>query len=170
MEQTIVLVGFMGVGKTTIGQALARKLDFQFIDTDQRIEASMGMQTTEIFRVHGEAFFRQKEKETISQLVKEKKTVLSLGGGAFLQDAIRDACLQDGIVICLSLSFDAWKERLDDLLPTRPILQGKSLAEIEELFYNRQAIYQSYHQKIVTDTLTPEEVADEIISFVLKEN
>lgn len=73
MDQTIVLVGFMGVGKTTIGQALARKLDFQFIDTDQRIEAEMGMQTTDIFRVHGEAFFRQKEKETITQLVKKKR-------------------------------------------------------------------------------------------------
>ncbi|MBY6086073.1 shikimate kinase [Priestia flexa] len=170
MDQTIVLVGFMGVGKTTIGQALARKLDFQFIDTDQRIEAEMGMQTTDIFRVHGEAFFRQKEKETITQLVKKKKTVLSLGGGAFLQAAIRDTCLQNGIVICLSLSFDGWKERLDDLLPTRPVLQGKSLVEIEELFYNRQAIYQSHHKKVVTDALTPEEVADEIIEFVLKKN
>lgn len=162
-EKSLVLIGFMGVGKTTVGEIIANNLNRQFIDIDAEIEKEFAMPITEIFNVYGEKVFRMKEKELIEKLVNSKGNILSLGGGAFLQEDIRNVCLDKSTVIFLHISWECWKERISELLESRPVLQGRTMEEIEELFNNRQKIYEQRHVKINTDHKTPEEVAIDII-------
>ncbi|ARK31210.1 shikimate kinase [Halalkalibacter krulwichiae] len=161
-EKSIVFIGFMGVGKTTIGKLVAQKLYRSFIDIDQEIEKEYGMPIPEIFQTIGEKAFREKEKETISRFCQQKLKVISLGGGAFLQEEIREMCLSNCIVFALDISWDRWKERLNIIIDNRPVLKGRSIDEIEELFYSRQEIYSNHNSKLVTDDLDVEEVADYI--------
>ncbi|WP_249871271.1 shikimate kinase [Oceanobacillus saliphilus] len=161
-EQSIVLIGFMGVGKTTIGRAVAKKLYRDFIDIDEEIEKKFNMPTSEIFKMYGEKTFRQTEKETIIHACKQKLKIISVGGGAFLQEEIRDACLSHCIIFFLDLSWDSWKERISLLIDSRPVLQGKTIDEIQQLFYDRQPIYEDHHSRVITDNLVEDEVADYI--------
>ncbi|MEH7607098.1 shikimate kinase, partial [Priestia megaterium] len=92
-EKSIVFIGFMGVGKTTIGEMVAKKLYRDFVDIDQEIEREFNMPTSQIFKEHGETFFRQKEKEVINRLSQQRLKIISLGGGAFLQEEIQEICL-----------------------------------------------------------------------------
>ncbi len=162
-EKSIVFIGFMGVGKTTIGQLVAKKLYRDFIDIDEVIEKEYGMPVTEIFKKIGEKAFREKEKEIITGLCKKKLQVLSLGGGAFLQEEVRNVCLSECIVFFLDLSWESWKERISLIIDSRPVLQGKSLEEIEELFKKRQELYSAHHSKVTTDNKEVEEIADYIV-------
>ncbi len=161
--QSIVFIGFMGVGKTTIGQKVARKLYRDFIDIDQEIEKEFNMPTTEIFKKFGEKAFRQKEKSVIESLSQQQLKIISVGGGAFLQEDIRNICLTNCIVFYLDLSWEYWKERIGLLIDSRPVLQSRSLEEIEELFYTRQEIYSYHHSKVNTNDLDVDEVADFIV-------
>ncbi len=161
--KNIVLIGFMGVGKTTIGRLLAEKLERPFIDIDQEIESEYQMPITEIFSELGEKAFREKEKNVIKNYCKQKQKVLSLGGGAFMQEEIRETCLANSIVVHLDISWEAWKERLSLLVESRPVLQGKTLEEVEVLFYERQSFYKG-HTQIITDGLTEEDIADQVMA------
>ena len=163
-EKSIVFIGFMGVGKTTIGKLVAEKLNREFIDIDEEIEKEYGMKVSEIFNKIGERAFREKEKSVITSLCEQKSKILSLGGGAFLQGDIRKVCLSASFVIFLDLSFDNWKERISQIIDSRPVLQGKSLDEMKELFYKRQEIYSNHHLKVITDNQDPEEIANLIIN------
>lgn len=162
-ERSIVFIGFMGVGKTTIGKLVAKKLYRDFIDIDVELEKEFKMPIPQVFQQLGEKAFREKEKELIIRLSTQKLKVLSLGGGAFLQEEIRKACLDSCIVFFLDLSWDSWKERISLIINNRPVLQGKSMGEIEELFYSRQGIYSEHHSRVNTDHLDIEEVADYIV-------
>ncbi|PEZ69414.1 shikimate kinase [Bacillus sp. AFS017274] len=161
--QSIVFIGFMGVGKTTIGQKVARKLYRDFIDIDQEIEKEFKMPTTEIFKKFGEKTFREKEKSVIENFSQQQLKIISVGGGAFLQEDIRNICLSNCIVFYLDLSWEYWKERIGLLIDSRPVLQSRSLEEIEELFYTRQEIYSYHHSKVNTNDLDVDEVADFIV-------
>lgn len=166
-QKNIILIGFMGAGKTTIGQLLAEKLGRDFLDADQEIERKHGMPVTEIFKSMGEPAFRQMEKDYILELCHEsREKVVSLGGGSFMQDEIRSACLDNGIVYHLDLTWESWKERFEDLIDTRPILQSRSLEEIEELFNSRKRIYADNHRTVAVDALTPEQIADVMVEQV----
>lgn len=162
-EKSIILIGFMGVGKTTVGQKLAQRLGRPFIDIDKEIEKEYGMTVTEIFNRFGEKEFRKKEREIISRYCQKKLKVFSLGGGAFLQKEIQDICLKSGIVFYLDISWEAWKKRLKFLIDSRPVLQGKSEEEIKELFYKRQKIYSRHTFKISTDHKKVEEIVEEMV-------
>ena len=164
MEKNIVLIGFMGCGKTTIGKILAEKLSRDFVDIDEEIEKEFQIPTTEIFEQYGESVFRKKEKEVIEQYCRQKQKIISVGGGAFLQEEVKNICLEKCLVIFVDLSWDAWKDRISLLIDSRPILKGKSMDEIKKLFYTRQSIYERHHYKISTDNLIPEEAADSIIN------
>ncbi|WML44229.1 shikimate kinase [Neobacillus sp. PS3-40] len=162
-EKSIVFIGFMGVGKTTIGQLVAKKLFRTFIDIDKEIENIYQMPTTQIFKTIGEKAFREKEKSLISQFSSQKLKIISVGGGAFLQKEVRDICLANCVVIYLDMSWESWKERLNILIDSRPILQGLSLKEIEELFYKRQESYSVHHSKLTIDNLEIEYIVDYLI-------
>ena len=162
-EKSIVFIGFMGVGKTSIGEAVAKKLYRDFIDIDKEIEKEYKMPCTEIFKTVGEKVFREKEKSIINHFSNQPLKIISVGGGAFLQDEIQKICLSNCIVFYLDLSWDSWKDRISLLIDSRPVLQGKSLEQIQELFYDRQKIYSVHHSKVETDNLDIDEVADYIV-------
>jgi shikimate kinase len=162
-EKSIVFVGFMGVGKTTIGKLVAKKLYRDFLDIDEEIEKEFGMPTTKIFEVHGEKTFRERERSMITKLSKQPLNIISVGGGAFLQEEIRKVCLENCLVFYLDLAWDSWKERISLIIDSRPVLQNKNLKEIEELFYSRQSAYALHNSKVDTANLNPDEVADYIV-------
>jgi shikimate kinase len=164
-DKSIVFIGFMGVGKTTIGKKVAAKLNRDFIDIDEQIEKEYNMPVSQIFSEFGETEFRDREKSLIASLAEQNQKVISVGGGAFLQEEIRQTCLESCIVIFLELSLEAWKDRLGLIIDSRPVLRGKSMEEMEELFYKRQDIYRNHHLKISTDHKSVEEIAD----FIVKE-
>jgi shikimate kinase len=91
----IVLVGFMGCGKSTVGRMLARELGWGFLDMDRRVEERCGKRIPEIFAEHGEAFFRRQEREVAEEIRGAERLVVAAGGGAFASDETRDA-LRDG--------------------------------------------------------------------------
>src|SRR5690625_1814071 len=111
-EKSLVFIGFMGVGKTTVAQLVAKKLYRDFIDIDEEIEKEFNLPTTEIFKQIGEKKFREKEKEYVLHYCKQPLKVISLGGGAFMQEEIRKACLEHSIVFYLDISWDSWKEQI----------------------------------------------------------
>jgi shikimate kinase len=162
--KTLVFIGFMGAGKTTVGKLVAQKLNRKFIDTDDVIEKEFGMPIPEVFKTYGEPVFREKEKSVIADLSGKTNLVLSLGGGAFLQEEIREACLSNANVIFLDISFESWKDRLELIIDNRPVLQGKSMEETKELYKKRQEVYANHHIKIQVDNKTPDEIADEILA------
>ncbi|UTR13584.1 shikimate kinase [Salipaludibacillus sp. LMS25] len=165
-EKSIVLIGFMGVGKTTIGQLVAEKLSRDFIDIDKVIEDNYGMPITDIFEKVGERAFREKEKDVIIHFSEKKQNVLSLGGGAFLQEDVRQVCLKKCLVFYLDVSWEAWKERIPMLIDSRPVLKDKSIEEIEALFYARRHIYSDHHWHIETDHREIEDIADYIVALL----
>ncbi|RKQ35546.1 shikimate kinase [Oceanobacillus halophilus] len=164
VKKSIVLIGFMGVGKTTVGKEIARKLNRNFVDIDHVIEREFNMPTTEIFKEYGEETFRKKEKELIKRYTQHRKLVISVGGGAFLQEEVKYLCLSSAVVVFLNISWDTWKDRIYFLTRTRPNLQGKSIEEIKQLFIERQPIYKDHHIKIDTDNLNIGEAAYKVIN------
>jgi len=162
-EKSIVFIGFMGVGKTTVAQLVAKKLYRDFIDIDHEIEQEFGMPTTDIFEKFGEAMFRQKEKEYVFKFSEQPLKIIALGGGAFLQKEIREQCLDNNIVFYLDISWDSWKDRLHMLVDSRPILQNKPLEDIEELFNERKSMYEEHNSSLNTDNTDVEEIANYII-------
>lgn len=162
-EKSLVFIGFMGVGKTTVAQIVAKKLYRDFIDIDEEIEKEFGIPTTDIFKQIGEKEFRKKEKEYVLHYCKQPLKIISLGGGAFLQDEIREVCLDHAIVFYLDISWEAWKDRLHLLVDSRPILQDKSIEDIEILFNDRKETYAMHNSKVDTDESDQETVADYII-------
>lgn len=162
-KKSLVFIGFMGVGKTTVAKVIAKKRRLTFIDIDQAIEKEFGMPTTNIFEKFGEKKFREKENEYVLRYSKLPNKIISLGGGAFLQESIRQACLKDTTVIFLDISWEEWKRRLPILTHSRPVLQNKSMAEIKELFYARKKTYSKHHLKVVTDKMNQETIANHIL-------
>jgi len=162
-EKSIVIIGFMGVGKTTVGKLVAKKLYRDFIDIDKVIENSFNIPILDVFKLVGEQSFREREKEIIKENCTQKLKVISLGGGAYLQEEVRKVTLENCIVIFLDITWELWKERLNIIIDTRPVLQGKTTEEIEKLFCQRQELYNSHHSKLETDNLNPDDIADYIV-------
>jgi shikimate kinase len=166
-EKNIVLIGFMGVGKTTIGQLVAKKLYRDFIDVDQEIEKRHQMSIPAIFEQMGEDYFRKVERELIIDLCTNTRLkIISLGGGAYLQEEVRKACLSHGIVVFLDLSWENWKERLPSIVHDRPLLKNKTLEEIKQLFEQRKQAYSQHHYRVATDGLDPETVATRVMELI----
>lgn len=163
-EKNIAFIGFMGAGKTTIGQLVAKKLYRDFIDIDQEIERIHQMPVSQIFEKLGEASFRKMERELIVSLCTGTRLkIISLGGGAYLQEEVKKACLSHCLVFFLDLSWESWKERIPLIIDSRPVLQNKSLDEIEELFMKRRDAYSINHSQFTTSEIDPETAADRIV-------
>jgi len=136
--RNIVLVGFMGAGKTTIGKVLARKLDRRFIDLDREIEVNCAMAVSEIFRVHGEAFFREQERLTIRDLLPQSNTVIATGGGVMLQPENVANLKKYGWMVCLAASADTIINRIG-MDKTRPLLNAPNREELIGKFLQERA-------------------------------
>ncbi len=133
----IVLTGMPGSGKTTVGKKLARALHYPFKDSDQLIEKRIGLPCNEIFDLEGEAYFRQLEYEEVEKAL-QKKCVLSVGGGAFVQDKTRQLIQLHSFSIYLEAPLEILKQRLAGDY-TRPLLKDDSA--LERLYQERIPLY-----------------------------
>ena len=120
----IVLVGLMGVGKSTVGRRLANRLRVPFVDADTAIEQAAGMSIPEIFEHYGEPYFRDGERRVIARLVDGRPKVIATGGGAFINDETRALILEQATAIWLNASPEVLAERVKRR-DTRPLLRGK---------------------------------------------
>lgn len=121
----VYLVGYMGVGKSTLGKKLARYLNTSFSDLDTLIETDLGMTIPQIFREKGEHFFRAREKEILENQVSSRASfVLATGGGAVLSEEIMDRLTESGVVVWLKMSPKMLASRLEQSKGNRPLLEG----------------------------------------------
>jgi len=141
LAKTVVMVGMMGAGKTAVGQALARRLDVPFRDSDVAIEDAAAMSISEIFARDGEPFFREKEAQIIERLLTSDPAVLSTGGGAWLAERNRTAIARYGISVWLSADLDLLWNRVRHK-ETRPLLRtADPKATLTALFEERTPVY-----------------------------
>lgn len=161
MHQNIVLVGFMGTGKTTVGRILAEELEWTFTDTDAYIEAKAGMTISGMFQEHGEPYFRELETEALKELLQRRGQVVSTGGGAVLREENRRLMLGNGLVVAMLAEEAVIVERVRGDTG-RPLLQGDVEERVRTLVEARRHAYDFAPVQLQTDRLTPEEAARRI--------
>ena len=136
----IYLSGFMGCGKSTIGKALAKELQYEYIDMDKFIEKKLSMPVSEIFKIKGEPFFRETETQVLNEISGDKK-VISTGGGALVSDENAEIAINKGIVIYLDTPFNICFNRISND-KNRPLANAKSEIELSELLNKRKISYE----------------------------
>lgn len=129
VKASLVLVGLMGVGKSTIGRRLAARLHLPFVDADEEIERAAGMSIQEIFDRHGEAAFRDGERRVIARLIDGSPKVIATGGGAFVNEQTRSLILEKATAIWLDADIDILVGRVSRR-DGRPLLKGKDAREV----------------------------------------
>lgn len=166
--KNIVLTGFMGTGKTTVGQLLAEELHRQFFDTDQIIEEKLNAKISEIFKKIGEPKFREFETETIVLISNLEDSVISCGGGVVVNPVNVKNLRKNGIIINLYASADHILKRLP-LLDSRPLIKQmlNPYEGIKKMLAQRQKAYQQCDFAVNTDNLTPEQVVEKILEHKL---
>ena len=165
MKKNLVLLGMMGVGKSTLGKIVAKKLDLKFVDTDLNIEKKWSMKIWEIFQNMGENFFRIEEEKEVLECLKKNKTVLALGGGAFMNKNIRNSILKNSLSFWLDLNLETITKRVK-WNKKRPLLNQKNDEEIiKKLYVKRKNIYKLAKYKINCNQMTKIEIAEKIIYF-----
>lgn len=156
------MTGFMGAGKSLVGRILAQKLNRTFVDTDALIEKKAGLAVTDIFEKLGEASFRKFESETVTELSQRTGLVVSLGGGAVLDEKNR-TFLQQGLWVFIDPPFEILKERIMRRTH-RPL--AKSVEQLEELYKARRPFYEMAPIHVV-ETGDPEDVCQEALKKIL---
>lgn len=164
IDRPIVLIGLMGVGKSTVGKRLAARLHLPFIDADHEIEAAADLSIPEIFERFGEAEFRDGERRVIARLMDGEPKVIATGGGAFMQPETRALILEKGIAIWLDADLDVLAERVSRREGTRPLLKNRNArAVLGELAAVRNPIYALAPIHIVSQPLPHEATVDTIL-------
>jgi shikimate kinase len=162
----IVLTGFMGSGKTTLGPLVAARLGWSFIDADDVIEAEAGVTIAELFARHGEAAFRERERATIARLAAGDSLVLALGGGAIEHEGTRALLLTapGTLLVHLEVKLSTTLKRCQGSEHSRPILIDQ--ANLESRYQRRLPLYRMAHVSIPVDALMPEEAVEAILRAV----
>ena len=161
----IVLMGFMGAGKTTVGKCLAKALSCEFIDTDEQIEKEQGQKISDIFAEDGEQAFRDMETDLLKRLQDSTEAfVLSIGGGMPVREENRALLRSIGTVVYLKTSKEEIIRRVSGD-STRPLLQGGTLEDkVTSLMNAREQIYmETAHREVLTDGKSPEKLGKEIM-------
>lgn len=165
-EPNLVLLGFMGAGKTTVGQLVARRLGRSFLDIDHWIEAKAGKPITQIFAEKGEAAFRAMESEAVDYLAAPTGKVLACGGGIVKNPGNVRRLSAGGVLVCLTVTPETVMERVGHQRH-RPLLAGDDpAANIRRLWEERAALYHALPHHVATDGKTPEQVADEVAALL----
>lgn len=161
----IILSGFMGCGKTTIGKIIARRLNLDFIDTDKVIEEREGRKIREIFDTEGEAYFRDKEHEICAELSHEDNKIIATGGGALTFDRNKEVLSKNGKVIFIDVDLETILKRIGND-SRRPLLNDETKA----LFDKRNPIYNKNCDFTITvcGDVSAREIADSIIKYYIK--
>ena len=159
----IVLCGFMGSGKTTIGRVLARYSGYEFVDMDHYIEREQGKKIPEIFKEYGEPEFRRMETLACKELGRGDRRIIATGGGALLKEENASYLKANGTVFFLDPPFPAILSRLRASRVPRPVIQGRSDEEIYEIYRARIGKYAALCDVQMTLSAPPQEFALEIL-------
>tara|TARA_Y100000590_G_scaffold59357_1_gene62976 strand:+ start:3012 stop:3533 length:522 start_codon:yes stop_codon:yes gene_type:complete len=165
MEKNLVLLGMMGVGKSTLGRIVAEKCKLSFIDIDSDIEKVNKMTINKIFEKKGEKFFRFEEEKMTLNCLEQKSCIIALGGGAFINEKIRKKVLKHSISIWLDVSTKQLVKRLQNT-KKRPILKNENIeGKINEIYVKRKDIYNLANYKIICNNLGTSEIVKKIINI-----
>ena len=165
MKKNLILTGMMGVGKSTVGKSLSKKLNMNFIDIDKLIEKNENSTIPKIFEENGEEYFRNLEKKISLLEIKKTESVISLGGGAFMNKEIRSIVLNTCCSFWLDLKIKTIEDRIKNS-NKRPLLNKKNLRfSLNEIYNNRKDIYNLANHKIDCNKITLVDVVDKIINL-----
>lgn len=157
-----MLIGFMGTGKSTVGMALAERLGWRFVDTDERIVAAEGRSIPDIFAAEGEAYFRDVEARVIAETLQARRQIVSTGGGAALRSANRETMLAGGFVVALKAPPAVLLERLRGDA-NRPLLAGDQEERVHRLLEERRHAYDFAHYTVDTSECNVREAVERIM-------
>ena len=166
IDRPIVLVGLMGVGKSTVGRRLAGMLRTGFVDADDAIEEAAQRSISEIFEAHGEAYFRDGERRVIARLIEEQHGVIATGGGAFVDSDTHTLILDRAIAVWIDCDLDTLVERTSRR-DSRPLLKGGDHREIlGRLSKERSGFYAKAHVRVASDDCPHSDTALRIIQAI----
>lgn len=166
LSKNIVLIGFMGTGKSSVGKQLAKKMNRSWVDVDHKIEDETKLKISEIFEKKGEPYFRYLEKAAIEQLSREKNLVITTGGGAVLDESNIANLKKNGVLIALWATPETIFKRVKESR-NRPLLKGEDMkTNIESLLEARCSYYEKADKKFMTDGKTALQVAGEILAWL----
>ena len=164
IKKNLVLLGMMGVGKTGIGKYVARRLKINFFDIDKLIEKKNEMKITEIFKTKGEIYFRTEEEFVAIKYLNKKGSIISLGGGGFINDKIRKKVLSECISVWLNVNLETICKRLEKS-NKRPLVYKDNQNNIEKIFIERKKIYSLAAHEINCDNLNIYQISNNIIKL-----
>lgn len=166
VAKPIVLVGLMGVGKSTVGRKLAEMLKSDFVDADDEIEKAAQRSISEIFEEFGEAYFRDGERRVIGRLMDESRGVIATGGGAFVDEETRSLILDKAIAVWIHSDIETLVERTSRR-NTRPLLKNGDPREILTRLYNeREPFYSQAQIKVMSKNAPHQETAEAILKAI----
>ncbi len=165
MNKNLILTGMMGVGKSTIGRLLAKRLKVRFYDVDKVIEKSEKKSIKKIFKHRGEKYFRKIEERITFKILRNKNVVIALGGGAFMNNEIREKVLSSSSSVWLKVNLDKLITRYRRN-NRRPLLDKKKLeTDVKKIYQSRKKIYSLANFKINCDNMTKTQVVEKILTF-----
>ena len=166
-QRSIVLVGMMGAGKSSIGRRLATRLGMGFVDADAEIEAAAGMTIPEIFATHGESYFRSGEARVIARLLDHGPQVLATGGGSYMNADTRATIRRNGVSVWLKADFEVLVRRVKRRATTdRPMLQGDAAERLRHLMTERYPVYAEADITLMSRDVPHETIVNELIAVL----
>ena len=164
LNKNIVLIGMMGSGKSTIGYLLSKKLRFKFIDIDQAIEIETGEKIADIFKFKGEEYFRKIEEKITVKILKSQNSVIALGGGAFLNENIRNEAISKCITVWLNWNNATILKRIAKS-KKRPLALGIKNSDIIQMISKRSKIYSLSQFKINCEKIPKNMIVKKIVAI-----
>jgi len=161
-KENLVFLGMMGSGKTSIGSLVAKKLKLNFIDVDKEIEKELGISIPKIFEIEGEDYFRKIEEKITLKALKINLTVISLGGGAFINKVIRKEVLKNHISFWLNWSAETLLNRIKNS-KKRPIAFKSTDNELIDLIKKRSNIYSKALYEVKCDKMSKNEIVKKVL-------
>jgi len=163
-QKTIVLVGLMGAGKSSVGRILAAKLGLPFVDSDDEVEKAAGCSVEDIFEIYGEPAFRDVEERVINRLLKGAPKIMASGGGAFMNPRTRSRIAKAATSVWLRADLSVLERRTRRRAAGRPLLKDANpSAKLKQLIKERYPVYEQADIIIESIEETPEKTADRII-------
>jgi len=163
-KENLVFLGMMGSGKSTIGSIISKKLKLNFFDVDKVIENDQKMEISKIFETKGESFFRQIEKKITLNILRNRKSVIALGGGAFLNQDVKNEVLKNHLSFWLDWEIDTLINRIKNS-KKRPLTLNISKNQLVEIIKKRSIIYSKALYKINCENLSKYEISKKIIKI-----
>ena len=164
IKKNLVLLGMMGVGKTRIGKYVAGRLKINFFDIDKLIEKKNEMKITEIFKTKGEIYFRKEEEFVTIKYLNKKGSIISLGGGGFMNNKIRKKVLSECISVWLNVNLETIYTRLKNS-KRRPLIYKNNQNNIGKIFMERKKIYALADHEINCDNFNLNQISKKIIKL-----